>query len=283
VNPWTVPLLALLSAVVAAAQAPEAVPAPPGSAAFTRAQQAYVRANELFEAKNLAESVAALDEALSADPAHVPSLTLKAKIAISTNRPDIAGECLKRAVEADPASWYAHFLFGFWYYLRFDWQRAIPEFQAARKLNPRDAHSALYLGMVYERLGDARTALTYDEQAVKLEEAAGVPDPYTLVAYSRILQALGRLDDCAKVVNRALELYPKHRDVYYELGQLLLKKGDPKGAAKAGEAALLLPIEDVAEIQIHYLLARAYQADGDERRAAEHAAAIRGAQARDGN
>jgi cytochrome c-type biogenesis protein CcmH/NrfG len=83
-------------------------------------------------------------------------------------------------------------------------------------------------------------------------------------------------------VNRALKLYPNNRDVYYELGQLLLKKGDPKGAAKAGEAALLLPIEDVTELQIRYLLARAYQADGDDQRASEQAAAIRAAKLQEG-
>ena len=280
VSRWILLFPAFLLAVAAAAQEPETAPAP--GSAVSQAQQAYARANDLFEQKNLAGSVAALEEALGADPAYVPALTLKAKIAISANRLDIAGECLKRAVEADPASWYPHFLYGFWHYLRGDWPRAISEFQGARKLNPRDAHSDLYLGMAYERLGDARTALTYDEQAVKLEEAAGAPDPYTLVAYARVLRLVGRLDDSTRVVNQALKLYPNHRDAYYELGLLLLKKGDPKGAAKAGEAALLLPVEEVEEFQIHYLLARAYQADGDDRRAAEHAAAVRAAKAREG-
>lgn len=270
------PVLALFLAAAAAGQSPEPSSVP-DAAASARAQEAYQKANASFERKNLPETIAALDEALSADPNHVPALTLKAKIAISVNRPDIAGECLKRAVTADPASWYAHFLFGFWHYLRGDWPRALSELEAARKLNPRDAHTSLYLGMTHERLGDARIAVTHYEQALKLEDAAGAPDPYTLVAYARVLRLVGRLDDSARVVDRALKLFPNHRDVYYELGLLSLKKGDPKSAAKAGEAALLLPAEDVAELQIHYLLARAYQADGDDRRAAEHAAAMRAA------
>ena len=268
------PTLALLLVAAAAGQPPDTD--------LSRAQQAYDRANALFEQKNLPGSLAALEEALSADPNNVPALTLKAKIAISVNRPDIAGECLKRAVAADPASWYARFLFGYWHYLRSDWPRALSELGTARKLNPQYPRSPLYLGMVYERLGDAQKTLTYYEEALKLEEAAGVPDAYTLVAYSRGLQSLGRLDESTKVVNRALKLYPNNRDVYYELGQLLLKKGDPKGAAKAGEAALLLPIEDVTELQIRYLLARAYQADGDDQRASEQAAAIRAAKLQEG-
>jgi predicted Zn-dependent protease len=272
VSRWMLPALALILAAAAAGQSPDTA----------KAQQAYEQANASFEQKNLPATIAALDMALGADPNYVPALTLKAKIAISVNRPDIAGECLERAVAADPSSWYAHFLFGFWYYLRSDWPRAITELKAARKLNPQDAHSALYLGMAYEHLGDSGNTLTSYEEAMKLEEATGVPDAYTLVAYSRILQLLGRLDDCTKVLNRATKAYPNHRDVLYELGRLLLKKGDPKGAAKAGEAALLLPIEDVTDLQIHYLLARAYQADGDDLHAAEQAAALRAAKAQEG-
>jgi tetratricopeptide (TPR) repeat protein len=273
--------LVLLLAAAAAGQSQDSS-SRPGDSSASRAQQAYEKANALFEQKNLPGSLAALEEALSADSNNVPALTLKAKIAISANRPDIARECLERAVVADRSSWYAHFLFGFWHYLQSDWQGAIGELGVARKLNPQDARSVLYLGMATERLGDTRNTLTYYEEALRLEESTGVPDPYTLVAYSRVLQLLGRLDDCTKVVNWALKLYPNHRDVHYELGLLLLKKGDPKGAAKAGEAALLLPVEDVMELQIRYLLARAYQADGDDRRAAEHAAAIRAAKAQEG-
>ena len=120
------PVLAFLLVNAAAGQSPDA----------GRAQQAYERANKLFEQNQLPQSMAALDEALAADPRNVPALTLKAKIAIGSNRLDIAGQCLERAVAADPSSWYARFLFGFWYYLRDDWSRALTQLSAARKLNP---------------------------------------------------------------------------------------------------------------------------------------------------
>ena len=258
-------LLALLAASAAAQ--------PPG---LSRSQQAYERANTLFEQRKLPESLAALEEALRADPNNVPALTLKAKIAISANRLDIAGESLERAVAADPSSWYAHFLYGFWHYLRDDWAHAISELTTARKLNPKDTRSPLYLAMTHERLGDTARALAFYEEALRLEEAAGAPDPYTLLGYSRVLQSLGRLDDCTKILNRAIKLYPNSRAAQYELGRLLLKRGDPKGAAKAGEAALRLPAdEDVTQVQIHYLLVRAYTAAGDDQLAAKHAAALR--------
>jgi tetratricopeptide (TPR) repeat protein len=274
------PVFAVFVIFAANGQAPDSSPAP---AAAVRAQKAYDKANALFEQKRLRESVAALDEALAADPKHVPALTLKAKIAISSNRLDIAGECLHRAVAADPSSWYARFLLGFWYYLRNDSEHALTELNASRKLNPKDSRAPLYLGMTYERLGDTQKPLIYYGEALRLEEAAGEPDPYTLLAYARLLLSLGRLEDCTKTLNRALKLYPKMRDVQYEFGLLLLKKGDAKRAAEAGEAALLLPGEDdVTELQVRYLLTRAYQAAGQDELAAKQSEAIRTAEAQQG-
>ena len=63
------PVLAFLLVSAAAGQSPDAA----------RAQQAYERANKLFEQSQLPQSMAALDEALAADPKNVPALTLKAK------------------------------------------------------------------------------------------------------------------------------------------------------------------------------------------------------------
>ena len=243
------------------------------------AQPAYENANRLFEQRRLSESLAALEQALTEDPNHVPALTLKAKIAISMNRLDVAGPCLEKAVAVAPSFWYTHFLFGFWHYLRDDWAGALSELTAARRLNPQDARSALYLGMTYERLGDTQKTMTSYQDAIRIEEATGVPDPYTLLGYSRFLQLHGRVDECARVLNKALALYPNSRDVQYEVGRLLLKKGDLGGAARAGEAALRLAAEEVTELQIHYLLVRAYTVSGQDSLAAAHAEAIRRAEA----
>jgi predicted Zn-dependent protease len=266
------PVLAFLLVSAAAGQSPDAA----------RAQQAYERANKLFEQSQLPQSMAALDEALAADPKNVPALTLKAKIAIGSNRLDIAGQCLERAVAADPSSWYARFLFGFWYYLRDDWSRALTQLSAARKLNPQYAHSPLYLGMTYERLGDLQKAVAFSEEAVRLEEASGKPDFNSLLVYSRLLHSAGRLADCTKVLDKAVQLYPTSRDVHYEIGRLLLKKGDAKGAAKAGEEALRMAAEDITDLQIRYLLVRAYETAGEDDIAAKQAAVIRAAEAKAG-
>ena len=258
-----------LLAGAAAAQTPAAM----------RAMEAYQRANKLFDQNQLQQSLAALDEALAADPNNVPALTLKAKIAMGANRFDVAGECLERAVAADPSSWYARFLMGFWFYIRDDWPKALAELTAAHKLNPRDARSPLYLALTYERLGDLQKAIAFSDEAVRIEEAAGKPGANSLLASARFLQQAGRLTDCGKVLNRALELYPSSREVHYEIGRLLLKKGDAKGAAAAGEEALRMAPEDVTDVQVRYLLVRAYETAGQDQLAARHAAAIRAVEA----
>jgi tetratricopeptide (TPR) repeat protein len=77
------------------------------------------------------------------------------------------------------------------------------------------------------------------------------------------------------LIERALRLDPESREVHFESGRLLLRKGALAEAAKEGEIALRMPAAGVTDRQIHYLLLRAYQADGQESEAAKHAAALR--------
>ena len=129
-------LLAVLLARWAAAQVPPSAGYP-----------AYERANRLFVAGKYQESFNAVDEALRLDSKLVPALTLKAKLAMSINRYDVARECLERAIAADPSSWYSQFLYGFQFYQQNEMPEAIRALEKTRRLNPRDPRSALYLGL----------------------------------------------------------------------------------------------------------------------------------------
>jgi tetratricopeptide (TPR) repeat protein len=247
----------------------------------TPAFRLYEKANTLFVAKKLPECQKALEEALRLDPKLVPALTLKAKLAMGMNRFEEARQSLEQAIAVEPSSWYAHFLLGFQYHLQNDLPLALPELEKARKLNPRDARPAIYLGLTQESLGHTEEAIRLYEEAIRLEAAGGKPQADTLLTYARLLFALGRLEQCAKLIERALELEPNSRDVHFERGRLLMKKGDPAGAAKEGEQALGLPASGIPDRPIHYLLVRAYRMSGQEGLAEEHAAALRGAETRD--
>src|SRR5579862_7498668 len=97
--------------------------------------QPYERANSLFVARKFPESLAAIEEALRLDPKLVPALTLKAKLAMTANRFDVARVSLELALAADPASAYAQFLYGFQFYLANDLELALPQLKKARQLN----------------------------------------------------------------------------------------------------------------------------------------------------
>jgi tetratricopeptide (TPR) repeat protein len=245
--------------------------APPKSPGY----QSYERANSLFVAKKFPECLAEIEKALVLDPNLVPALTLKAKLAISLNRYDVARQALEHAILVEPSSWYAHFLLGFQYHLQNELQLAIPELETARRLNPKDSKAPLYLGLTRESLGDTDRAVALYREAIRVEEAAGKLEADTLLTCARLLLLMDRLEECTKLVDRAAGLEPSHRDVHYERARLLLRTGDAAGAARAGETALRLAATGITTQQIRYLLVRAYGLTGDEKRAAEHVAALK--------
>jgi predicted Zn-dependent protease len=91
---------------------------------------------------------------------------------------------------------------------------------------------------------------------------------------SRLLLLLGRLEECGRLIERAVRAEPQSRDVHFEYARLLLKKGEAAEAAREGEIALRLTQGGIPERQVRYVLVRSYQAAGEERKAAEHAAAL---------
>jgi tetratricopeptide (TPR) repeat protein len=235
---------------------------------------AYRHASALFDKAQFQDALTELDRALALDPKLVPALTLRAKLAMSINRYDVARESLNRAVAAEPSSWYARFLLGFLNYRQNEMPQAEAELEKARKLNPSDPRSALYLGLTRETLGRSAEALQLYRDAMHLEEASGRPHAEAWIIGARLLMVEGDLSGAEKLLARAMQIEPQSRDVHFELGRLLLKKGSATDAAKEGERALRLT-GDVTDRQVRFLLVQAYRATGRDDEAERHAAAIR--------
>jgi tetratricopeptide (TPR) repeat protein len=263
-------LIALLASGMAAAQ---------GQAPAARA--AYERANRLFTDGKYQEAFNAVDEALWLDPKLAPALTLKAKLAMAANRYDVARDCLERAIAADPASFYAQFLYGFQFYQQNELPAAIRALEKARSMNPRDPRTRLYLGLARESLGETDEALESYREAIRLGEGSGQPDSDALLSGARLLMRLGKFEEARGWIDRALKIAPMSRDPHFESARLLLKTGDAAGAAKEGEMALQMRTGDVTDRQVHFLLVQAYQGSGREPEAERHAAAIRAIEERE--
>jgi tetratricopeptide (TPR) repeat protein len=241
---------------------------------------AYERANSLFAEGRFAESSRLVEEALQLDPKLAPAWTLKAKLAMAAKDHKAAREALLSAVAAAPTSWYARFLLGFQYYLQNEMQLAVTELERAAQLNPAESKPVLYLGLTHESLGNNAKAVDCYRQSIRMDQAARKLEPETLLILARLLLILDRREECANLIDSALKLKPDFRDTHYERSRLLLKLGDFAGAARAAEQALTLPAAGGAsDKQIHYLLVRAYGLMGDEKRAAGHAALLRGEEA----
>lgn len=253
----------LAAAAMAAAQQPS-----PGLAA-------YERANSLFREQRYQDSMNALDDALRLDPNLVQALTLRARLAMAANRYDVAKQSLERAIAADPKSWYAQFLYGFQFYQQNEMPSAIAAFEKARKLNPRDAQSALYLGLADEALGHTSEALELYSSAIRLEEEQGTVHVETLLTGARLLMLEGRLNEAAALIERALKADPESRDPHFESARLWLKKGEASKAIPEGEAALRLKHGDVTDRQVQFVLVQAFRAAGRDSEAEQHAAALR--------
>ena len=216
-----------------------------------------------------------MEEALRLDAKLVPALTLKAKLAMAAQRHDLARQSLERALAVDPQASYAQFLYGLQAYLHNEMKEALPRFQRARELAPRDPRAALYLGLATEAVGTPSDAMVLYEEAVRLERAAGAEQAETLLPGARLLLLLGRAEECGQWLRKAVKLAPRSRDVRFELARLLLKNGDAARATAEGELALSLSDGVTTDLAIRYVLVRAWKLTGNHDKAAVHASVIR--------
>lgn len=239
------------------------------AAAVSPGYSSYQKADQLFVARRFPECFAALEEALRLDPKLVPALTLKAKLGMATDRFDVARQSLEQALTIDPAAEYAQFLYGMEAYLRNDLQAALPRFQKAHALNPKDARADLYLGLTFEGIGKTTDALSHYRSAISLE-----PRAEAFLPYGRLLFLLDRIDEAEAMIRRAVTDAPKSRDAHFELARILLKKDDSLHAAEEGETALKLSDGVTTDQQIHYLLLRAWRKAGNPDRALLHAGVL---------
>ncbi len=240
---------------------------------------AYQRANALFVKQDFTAAQKALDEALGLEPKLVPALTLNAKLAMANNRFDVARRNLETALAVDPQAQYAQFLYGLTAYLANDMPAALSRFRAAHRLKKDEPKATLYLGLALESTGNTSEALEMYREAIRLEEAAGTLQADTLLPGIRLQLVLGRADAAEQWARQTMQLAPEDRDPRFEYARVLLALGKPGEAAAAAEKALTLRGGIATDVQIHYLLIRAWRESGQPDRAALHAATVRAMEA----
>ena len=234
---------------------------------FQSAGELYDRANALFEKRDMEGARSAVEQALRANPRLVPALTLKAKLAMASDRLDEAQKALDTAVAAEPRHAYARFLLGFVYYLQNDFPRARDTFALG---DPGDPRVTLYRGLTEEALGNSDAAAANYELSIKNPKWSAEPR----VAYARLLLTQGKVERAESLVDEILKRTPGDRDALYEKGRCVLERGDGALAAQFGERALAAAQTGTTERQIRYLLVRAYTKAGNRDLADKHRSAF---------
>jgi tetratricopeptide (TPR) repeat protein len=220
--------------------------------------QHYEKAKQEFAQREFSAAVSEVDAALHENPAMVPALVLKARMAVFAHRPDVAKSCLITAITADPTSEEAQFFLGAFYYQQNDFKLAVSPLQTAQTISPKSPLPVFYLAMTQEALGNAAKALELYRQAESLSPEESPQSAAILVAYGRLLSLMGRPEESMEKVRRAIEEDPESREAHYELAKGLNSEGNLKDAALEAERALTLPELGTTDAQIHFLLARLY-------------------------
>jgi tetratricopeptide (TPR) repeat protein len=181
--------------------------------------QHYEKAKQEFAQREFSAAVSEVDAALHENPAMVPALVLKARMAVFAHRPDVAKSCLITAITADPTSEEAQFFLGAFYYQQNDFKLAVSPLQTAQTISPKSPLPVFYLAMTQEALGNAAKALELYRQAESLSPEESPQSAAILVAYGRLLSLMGRPEESMEKVRRAIEEDPESREAHYELAK----------------------------------------------------------------
>ncbi|MEP2028644.1 MAG: winged helix-turn-helix domain-containing tetratricopeptide repeat protein [Paracoccaceae bacterium] len=146
---------------------------------------------------------------------------------------EIALDCGKSAIEADPNEPWGHCVLGFalwWRDRGRDFGRGLDEVRLAVRLNPSNAHFRMIVGATYAYMGRGDDALKEIDAAIRFNPL--FPGLY-LVHRSRAFFVADRFQEALSDVERAVMEMPKHANVLALLAACYQKLGKHEQAAEA--------------------------------------------------
>ncbi len=205
----------------------------------------YLRGHELYNAfrdrHDFELAIAMFEKALTLDTAFVSASALLS-ITHSTlywygwDRSDecsnSARSAAKRAMALDSSNTSARAALGYYYYyFKRDLDRALSEFEYARKINANDADILAAIGYIKRRQGKWEESYQCQERALELNPLSD----NTRVDLLGTAIVMRRFDDAESLATKGFELFPDNAEYYIQLGfAWVAQKGD------AGRAQRLL-------------------------------------------
>ena len=144
----------------------------------------------------------------------------------------VTREAASKALELDPKNGEAYAALGIAHMMAHEWAQAETTLASAREIDPTDSSVFMISGVLARGLGR-------DEDAIALFRQALEHDPINLLArryYARTLSFAGRLAEAEAEIRQVLDTNPAQPGAHYDLGLILLAKGQTDAAGVALEA-----------------------------------------------
>jgi len=206
-------------------------------------------------------SAAALERNAN-DPA---SLALRGQILAMKGESTEGKNLLEKACQLDPNDPEAQYQLGKIYDGEKNSITALKHFRQASTLNSADARAWDYLGLNFEPLDQLDDAEQAYRKALAVNQHGRYYDAFVDYNYGRFLAKRNQLSAAKQHLDRAVELIPQVRAVWYERAKLNLRMKNYQQARTDAEKAAATedPAHVILDLQIYSLLAQVYARVGE--------------------
>jgi tetratricopeptide (TPR) repeat protein len=232
----------------------------------------YYFARFLFNTGAYERAASVTNQAVALDPKYAAPLVLKGQLLAMQGQIPLAEQALKDACALDPKDAVAHFELGSLYDAAKRNPEAVKQFQRVVALNPSDANAWDYLALNLEPSGEVERAEEAYRKGLAVNQAPAF-DSFLDYNYGRFLFKRNRLKESKKHLDRAAELAPRVRAVWYERAKVNLRLQNYGEARADAERALGLADSSgvIIDLQVYYLLESIYRRMGETELADKYA------------
>jgi tetratricopeptide (TPR) repeat protein len=227
---------------------------------FFLEQGDYMRADAL--------SAASVDK----NPNDPAALALRGQILTMKGLSQEGKNLLEKACQLDPYDPEAQFQLGTIYDRAKSAPNAVKHFRKAATLNPRDSRAWDYLALNLEPMGELDGAEQAYREGLQVNQPGRYFDAFLDYNYGRFLAKRNDLAASKQHLDRAVELVPQIRAVWFERAKLNLRlKNYQQARTDAEKAASCKEQGGIIDLQIYTLLAQVYGRLGETALAKKYA------------
>jgi len=219
-----------------------------------------VLANVLFLDGKQLNSVLVLKRAELLGPLDERSRFLLALSYVSVGRKNLALSEFEKLVQSNPSNAVYPYWLSRLTYRKTDLQRALSYAQQAVRLDPKFVKAQDQLGLCYAGLGQHDEAIRAYQEAIRLNQEQSLHWPWPAMNLGTLYLQLERLDDAEAALRQSLAVEPQFPVAHLRLGRVLENKNRwIEAVLELKEASRLDPTYP----EPHYALARIYKKQTD--------------------